>query len=349
MQEISRILIMTAYSLGIEVIPCMQTLGHLEQYLQWEEAGDILDTKNVLLVGEPKTYAFIEAAIGTMRKCFRSNRIHVGMDEAFDVGLGKYLDRNGYQNRFEILNTHLKTVLEICEKYDFSPMMWSDMYFRLASKTHEYYDLDTVVPQEIINDIPDVGLVLWCYRPYTKEVYESLLQKHIDMHKEVIFAGEVRTWRGFVPEGRVSIKATNAALSACISKNIKSVFCTMWGNDGCETNRTELRMNLRDSYLKKDRNYLAYVARELLPSLCALHEAFLEVHKEQWLLAYKPFGLEIIIGRQGGTVKRIQYAADYIERYLDGTVDTIPMLDEEPLPDTRTGLYKDAISTTVLV
>ena len=39
-----------AGTLGIEVIPCIQTLGHMEQYLRWTEAaGGVQDTPTVLL------------------------------------------------------------------------------------------------------------------------------------------------------------------------------------------------------------------------------------------------------------------------------------------------------------
>ena len=44
-----------ADSLGIEVIPCVQTLGHLSHYLKWQEAKEIRDTSSVLLCGEEKT------------------------------------------------------------------------------------------------------------------------------------------------------------------------------------------------------------------------------------------------------------------------------------------------------
>ena len=56
------------------------------------------------------------------------------MDEAHNLGLGKYLDKNGYSSRFEIMSKHLKRVLEIAEKYGYSCTMWSDMFFRLLNK-----------------------------------------------------------------------------------------------------------------------------------------------------------------------------------------------------------------------
>jgi hypothetical protein len=71
-----------AADLGIELIPCIQTLGHLASALKWQYADGIKDRPDILLAGEPKTYEFIEAMLKTCRECFSTDRIHIGMDEA---------------------------------------------------------------------------------------------------------------------------------------------------------------------------------------------------------------------------------------------------------------------------
>jgi len=81
--------------LAIEVVPCIQTLAHLTNALQWPYAQQIKDTDDILLVGEDATYHLIEEMIRTMVSCFRTNRIHIGFDEAHLLGLGRYLQKNG--------------------------------------------------------------------------------------------------------------------------------------------------------------------------------------------------------------------------------------------------------------
>ena len=41
--------------IGMEVVPCIQTLAHLENVLRWKPYRDIIDFGNILLVGEEKT------------------------------------------------------------------------------------------------------------------------------------------------------------------------------------------------------------------------------------------------------------------------------------------------------
>ena len=55
-----------AKKLGIELVGCIQTLGHLEQIIRWHGAyGKISDTAKVLMVDEPKTYELIDKMIAT--------------------------------------------------------------------------------------------------------------------------------------------------------------------------------------------------------------------------------------------------------------------------------------------
>ena len=46
--------------LGIELIPCIQTLAHLGSIFRWPAYRDVHDTADILLCGEEKTYALIE-------------------------------------------------------------------------------------------------------------------------------------------------------------------------------------------------------------------------------------------------------------------------------------------------
>ena len=75
--------------IGMEVIPCIQTLAHLNQVFKWADYPQINDVADILLVGEDRTYTLIENMFRTLRECFRSEYIHIGMDEAHMLGLGK--------------------------------------------------------------------------------------------------------------------------------------------------------------------------------------------------------------------------------------------------------------------
>lgn len=222
-----------AAALDIEIIPCIQTLGHLAQYLVWEESRPIRDTASVLLADEEKTYEFIDCVIAKMRSVFRSKRIHIGMDEAHDVGLGEYLRRHGYQDRFSVLNRHLARVKAICDKYGFDPMMWSDMFFRIG--TGDYYKYDTDFPAEVVEQIPDVDMVYWDYYHDSEDVYRGMIRRHRQMKRPIIFSGSVWTCMGFLPDTfNFVMKNSIPALNVCVEERIENVMATFWGDGGCE-------------------------------------------------------------------------------------------------------------------
>ena len=220
---------------GVELVPCVQTLAHLEQFLQWDVNRDIKDNDCVLMIDEPKTYAWIRAALTALRRCFRTNRIHIGMDEAHGVGLGEYYQKHGAVNRFELLNRHLNRVVDICKELGLKPIMWSDMFYRLGSKNNDYYDTDAVVPESAIAQIPDVALCYWDYYHTDEQFYAGMLEGHRKMGKEVVFAGGIWTWSGILPHVRKTNATMYPALRACLKAGIGTVLATLWGDDGCET------------------------------------------------------------------------------------------------------------------
>lgn len=222
-----------AHSLGMELVPCIQTLAHLNAITRYREYGHLFDTLDILLVGEEKTYAFIEKMIQTVATTFKSKKINIGMDEAYMLGRGKYLDKFGYQNRFDIMINHLKRVIEICKKYDLEPMMWSDMF--LAQGWGDYYNTKKVIPQSTIDQVPkEVSLVYWDYYHTDVETYEKMIDIHQKFNNPIVFAGGAWKWIGFTPDNRFSLLANQASMIACANKGIEHVIITSWGDNGAE-------------------------------------------------------------------------------------------------------------------
>ncbi len=225
-----------AEGMGVELVPCIQTLAHLAQFLQWQDARKLADQPDVLLADDEDVYRFIEAEIAAVSGCIRSRRIHIGMDEAHGIGLGRYMEKHGIQDRFSILNRHLNRVMEICRKYHYEPMMWSDMFFRLGSKINDYYDMEADIPQSVIDMIPkDLEMCYWDYYHTDEAFYDKMLTEHAKMGKSTVFAGGNWTWTGFLPHLKKTLATMRPALKACAKHNIDTVFATLWGDDGAET------------------------------------------------------------------------------------------------------------------
>lgn len=224
-----------AISKGVELIPCMQTLAHLDQIFRWNAYSGINDS-GCLLVDDEKTYKFIDDMFAAISRTFTTKTVHIGMDEAGGLGRGRYLDIHGYRDRFEILKNHLYKVAEIAKKYNFELLMWGDMFFRIAS--NGAYNGNEVLPEDVSNMVPDnIKLVYWDYYSDSKQHYIDRIGQHAAVKDDIWFAGGLWTWTGFAPHNKYSIAITNAAFSACKEKGVKDVVLTMWGDNGAECSR----------------------------------------------------------------------------------------------------------------
>jgi len=221
---------------GIELCPCIQTLGHLNRALHWPAMEHMKDTEEVLLVGEPSTYDFIRAMLKNASEPFRSKKIHIGMDEAHFLGQGAYLRRHGYVKPFTIMREHLERVSAIVRELGLEAMMWSDMYFRLASPTGGYYD-SPEVPKEVVDQAPkDIGLVYWDYYHQDEQIYSGMLQKHEAFGVPVAFAGGIWTWTGPAPDQEKTVAASLPGLRQAKAHGIQTVLAAAWGDNGAEAN-----------------------------------------------------------------------------------------------------------------
>lgn len=218
--------------IDIEVVPCIQTLGHLKTVLQFEAFSDVKNTEDTLLVGCEKTYELIEKMIRTCAECFLSKRINVGMDEAESLALGKYLKLHGQKNGFEVLLYHIKRVAEIAKKYGFEPFMWSDMLFKLARGY--YYSLNDDMPLWVIEEFKKTGmnLIFWDYFEDEK-LYDSMIKQHERFGAEIWFAGTACNWIGFATSNFHSLEKTRMAINSCEKAGITNFLQTLWGGTRC--------------------------------------------------------------------------------------------------------------------
>lgn len=222
-----------AASLGIEVVPCIQTLAHLANILWYASFSAIRDSDNNLLTDEEKTYQFIEAEIKSCRECFRSSSIHIGMDEAFMMGFGEHFYRHGYEDPTSIFLRHLDKVSGICRRYSFTPMIWSDTLFRMVHGGN-YYDKNPL-KAELLERVPGgIGLVYWDYYHEKEEDYDYFIKEHQRFSNPLIFAGGSWRWIGFTPLIGSSLAMSRSALNACLKNGVKDVLLTGWGDDGNE-------------------------------------------------------------------------------------------------------------------
>lgn len=223
-----------ADALGIELVPCIQTLAHLRTAIRWKYMAPMRDTVDNLMVGQEGTVSLVEAMIAHFSKTFRSRRIHLGMDEAVCLGTGRYLRHEGYRPHREIIMEHLQITCSLCKKYGLEPMIWDDMLFRDQTPLMNYYgDSAPLTPEEKAQFPDNLSFVYWDYYHDTREEYERQLRRR--GYVKTIFAGGVWKWGGWVPNFTKSFLDSMLAVEACCAHGVQEIMVTLWGDDGDET------------------------------------------------------------------------------------------------------------------
>ncbi len=211
---------------GIELIPCIQTLAHVNQFFAWtHERKKYADIDDILNVSRDGTLKLIDKMFKNLSECFRTKTIHIGMDEAVNLGRGTYLDESGLKNKTQIMLEHLDNCLIIAKKYDLKPMIWDDMFFSKYSNIGGAKEFK--VPD-------DIELMYWDYYHSSKDNYIDRITKRREIAKDVAFAGGAWRWTGYCPHHQKTLQTTIAGLSACRELDVKRVIATSWSDDGSE-------------------------------------------------------------------------------------------------------------------
>lgn len=219
---------------GMTLMPCIQTLAHLHTIKRWPAYFDHFDTGDILLAGDERVYVLIEHMFASLAADFSCRTVHIGMDEAEMFGRGRYYDQNGDTNRTEALLAHLRRVCKIAERYGFRCLMWSDMFFKLATGG-AYYDANAEISKEIYSLIPDnVELVYWDYNSVEKTQYTNMIAAHQRIKDHTWYAGGLWKWTGYAPHNGFSIHTMRAAMESCLENGVQDVMMTLWGDDGGE-------------------------------------------------------------------------------------------------------------------
>ncbi len=221
---------------GIELVPFIQTLAHLGSLKRWRAyRHKIFDIDDILLADEPKTYEFLENIFSSIAKNFSSRRVHLGFDEAHNIGLGKYKDIHGYTDRYELLMRHLGKVCEAARSHGFETMLIAnDLFFNMNPGvfcTNEVRDF----PPEIKEKIPQgCQTVYWDYFATDKKRYDAMMKSSKNLSTEVWFSGGAWTWGTFAPHNKYSIGRNSIAIPRCIENGVRNAFFTLWGDNGGE-------------------------------------------------------------------------------------------------------------------
>lgn len=214
-----------AKNLQVQIVPCIQTLAHLSRLENWLPYARYMDIDGILQVDDERTYDLIRKMLSYAKATYETKRINIGMDEAFRIGRGKYLDRKGYCDKDELFYRHIKRVFAICKELDIEPEFWDDGL--------RYVDLSNGKIKELFDGTQTP--VYWDYYCNDSEVHKKFLQHAKEYAGRVVYAGGTWNWPGFAPANYYAKGIIDAAMKAVRECNVDNILMTNWGENGTES------------------------------------------------------------------------------------------------------------------
>lgn len=216
-----------ASSLGVELFPCIQTLGHLEHLFKNPRYQKFSDGPRILNGTAPGAAEFLEKLILEASSPYRSNRIHLGADEPWGLGHGTSLNFDSPVKPKEIYLRHLANLAGICERNGLRGIIWSD--YILGHSGNE------ALNDEELSRIPP-GLVLdyWNYVAEDGAEHDANLARLGKTGAERMVSPGLRSWNRFFGNSGKAALTGDVFLKSALRNGVRSSMTTLWGDDGSE-------------------------------------------------------------------------------------------------------------------
>lgn len=214
--------------IGIELFPCIQTLGHLEHVFKNPRFRKYSDGPRILNGSSPEARAFMEHLILSASALFRTNRIHLGADEPWGLGHGDSLDFHAPVPPKRLYLRHLTFLSEICTRNRLRGMIWSD--YLLGHSRNE-----PLTDEELREIPPDLILDYWNYTAKTEEEHAENLRRLRTTGCELWISPGLHSWNRFFGDFSAAAETGSVFFRAAAGHGIAGAMTTLWGDDGAES------------------------------------------------------------------------------------------------------------------
>lgn len=206
---------------GIELVPMLQSFGHMRNILMYDEYKDLAEDALAqwsLCPTDPKSIEFIDSLYNEFLPCFSSKLVNIGCDETIDLGRkrGRSYDECQRIGQGRVyLNFLLNIHQLITSKYNKQIMCWGDILLH-------YPDLIPEIPADMI-------MLNWDY--FGKDEYKSVKTFSGNSAKQIICPG-TNSWNTLFPRTNISWKNVANFTRDGKAVNAIGMLNTDWGDGG---------------------------------------------------------------------------------------------------------------------
>lgn len=207
----------------IELVPNQNSLGHMHGWIELDEFKELgikrddngpTATINPL---DPNSFALVDRLYNDLLPNFSADRVHVGMDEPFELGHGQTKEACEKEGRGKVYTDYLKKICNLAsEKYGKRPMFWDDIIIKYP---------------EFIDELPkDCIVVDWGYEAETK--YEKRGMRLKASGLDYYVAPGTSNWGAVTGRGHNMLYNIQIAAVSATTWGAKGFLLTDWCDEG---------------------------------------------------------------------------------------------------------------------
>ena len=215
---------------GIELVPNMNGLGHMERWLRYPKYAYLAESKApfvdplgtvrkypTTLYPDQKALDFMDSLYAQFLPNFGdTNFFNIGGDEPWELGMGRSRERCEKEGKYNVYVKHLLGLRDLAAKYGKKVCFWADVIMQ----SPEYSKL---LP-------PDMTPILWGY--YLDHPYEEQCEYMKNLGRDFLVAPGTSTWNSFGSRWDCAYKNIDTACHCAKKYGAQGMILTQWGDGG---------------------------------------------------------------------------------------------------------------------
>ena len=202
---------------GVELVPCLQTFGHMRRILEMDRYRGLAESDRRWSVSPeaPGTYPFLRELLEEYLPHFTSRWAHLNCDEPVDLGSGKSAALAARDGRGALFASHVNRVAAMARGLGKRPMIWADV---LAEHPDALDRLD-----------PDIVLADWWYEP---DHDFDRVERFRRAGREFLSVAGTSSWNSLFPRLHAALPNIRGHARAARRFGASGLILTDWGDGG---------------------------------------------------------------------------------------------------------------------
>ena len=212
----------------IELVPNLNTFGHLEKFLDAEEfrhlaeceepyfQEDVAIYRRGVLTPDEKSLEFVDSLLAGYVPCFTSKKINIGGDETYELGHGKSQERCQRIGKGQLYLDFLLKLYELAKKYSTKVCFWGDIILK-------YPELVCKLPK-------DATVLNWGYE--AEHPFESDTDAFAAAGIDFMVCPGTGAWNSFTGRTTNMLANLRSAVFHARRNKASGIMLTEWGDGG---------------------------------------------------------------------------------------------------------------------